>query len=92
MTTTGKQAIASPKPTDPKSGVHSDASAQSMRKTTMADICGKYSCLGSECGEPKGHSGPHRRTYPDGRSTQWTDESDRRAADYIANQVNRKGY
>ena len=48
------------------------------------NICGKHSCLGSKCAREAGHDGPHRTGYTNYPNREWTDESDRRAADAIA--------
>ena len=42
--------------------------------------CGKYASLGSRCVSPAGHPEPHRSET----GWQWTDESDRKAAEAIS--------
>jgi len=48
----------------------------------MTDICGRYAAAGSQCVQPKHHDGPHQAIH----GFRWTDESDRRTAEYIAKQ------
>jgi hypothetical protein len=48
--------------------------------------CGKYSCLGSLCVQPAGHTDAHLSAY----GYQWTDESDRKSAEAIAKSMEGK--
>lgn len=47
----------------------------------MTNDCNTYSCLGTRCTKPVGHPGPHRGSHS---PVEWTDESDRAAANAIA--------
>jgi len=42
--------------------------------------CGTYATTGSRCINPHGHTGPHKSSF----GFQWTDESNRKAAQQIA--------
>lgn len=48
--------------------------------------CGTYSCLGSRCVKPVGHTDHHRSAH----GVKWTDESNRLAADAISKSMQGK--
>lgn len=52
----------------------------------IGEECGKYASLGSRCVKPAGHHDPHLSAH----GWQWTDDSDRKAAAFIAKELEGK--
>lgn len=47
----------------------------------MSDQCDNHMTTGGRCDRGAGHPGPHEKSYPNGATYRWTDESAARFAD-----------